>query len=158
MKAQKSRLTKEITAIKDKVNEINIQDVQLSGQGFNKLASQVAPASKANIEEADIEIYAQILDKISQRLIEAWKTLPAESIPIASPEKPSHLIVSEKQKISTASPEKTGSLAVAENQLLTPGTVTSKTSAFVTNSPISTNMFITNILGRDVFANVQEKA
>lgn len=58
MKAQKSRLTKEVTAIRDKINEVNIQDVQLSGQGFVKLASQVAPASKANIEEADIDIYA----------------------------------------------------------------------------------------------------
>lgn len=91
-------------------------------------------------------------------MIESWKSLPAESIPVASPEKPSHLLASEKQKSLAASPEKSGYLAVSGNQLLTPGTATSKTSAFASKSPMSTNMFLTNILGRDVFANVQAKA
>jgi len=81
MLAQKSRLTKEISGIKDKINEVNIQDVQLTGQGYTKLASQVSPASKTNIEESDILVYDQILDKISKRLTETWSSLPSESLP-----------------------------------------------------------------------------
>jgi hypothetical protein len=62
--------------------------------------------------------------------------LPAESIPAASPEKPSQLITSEKQK---ATPEKS---VVSENQLLTPVIDTQKTSAFDSKTPISTNTFL----------------
>ena len=58
MRAQKKAINGEIQGVKDKINEINIQDVQLTGQGTAKITTQVNPASKAAIDEKDIVQYS----------------------------------------------------------------------------------------------------
>lgn len=56
------------------------------GNGYNKLASQVIPNSKTNIEEKDINAYDTIVTQISKRLAEQWRLIPHESMPEESPE------------------------------------------------------------------------
>lgn len=86
LRAKKTAITREVEAIKDKINEVNIQDVQLTGKGTARLSSQLDPASKVAIEEQDIARYAEILEKIRVRLDETFKTIPPEHIPERSPE------------------------------------------------------------------------
>ena len=57
-------MNKQLKLVKEKINEVNVQDVQLQGQGINSLSKQVNPAFKGAIEEKDITNYAEILEKI----------------------------------------------------------------------------------------------
>ena len=88
IKAKKPRLNKQLKLVKERINEVNVQDVQLLGQGINTLSKQVNPSFKGVIEEKDITNYSEILDKIHKHLIESQQFLPAQeySNPIQSPE------------------------------------------------------------------------
>ena len=86
MRAQKKAINGEIQTVKDQINEINIQDVQLTGQGTAKITTQVNPSSKAAIDEKDIVQYAQICEKIRTRLGETFKLIPPQHLPERSPD------------------------------------------------------------------------
>ena len=57
IKAKKPRLNKQLKQVKDQINEVNVQDVQLQAQAVNTLTRQVNPQFKGVIEEKDINNY-----------------------------------------------------------------------------------------------------
>ena len=105
-KAQKAKATKEVQIFKEKLGEVDIQDVQLTGKGTVKLSAQVEPNSKQQIDEQDIVMYSEVLEKLNSRLAETYKTIPAENIPVRSPEMIAELFTPEK----SATPFSGGSL------------------------------------------------
>lgn len=99
-------MNKQEKEIKERINEINIQDVVLQGKGINRLSEQVNPAYKGQILEKDIADYQELLDKIHRRLIESQHFLPEQDrtllIAPASPEQPPE---QPQQKPSPREPE-----------------------------------------------------
>ena len=71
-------MNKQLKLVKEKINEVDVQDVQLQGQGINTLSKQVSPAFKGVIEEKDITNYASMLDKIHIHLNESQHFLPEQ--------------------------------------------------------------------------------
>ena len=76
LKTQRPRLTKELQGINDAINEVNVAEAQLSGQGLMPISKQLQPTFKSAILEKDIVDYSQVLDKILGRLNQFREMLP----------------------------------------------------------------------------------
>ena len=58
LKTQRPRLTKELQGINDAINEVNVAEAQLSGQGLMPISKQLQPTFKSAILEKDIVDYS----------------------------------------------------------------------------------------------------
>lgn len=110
--------------------------MQLTGQGTAKLSVQVDPASKVAIDEKDITNYAEVLEKISARLNETFKTIPPENLPERTHE----------MTWQALSPEKSATPFKADTLSPSPGKAN--------KSPVS---FLSGLIGGDMLKQVEEK-
>lgn len=94
-------MNKQLKQIKDQINEVNVQDVQLQAQAVNTLTKQVNPQFKGVIEEKDINNYQEMLDKIHTKLLDSLHFLPEQDRTV-------------RQQPASAAPYSVGGYAASE--------------------------------------------